>query len=66
MCNVCESKVGTHGTLKIFLIMKDLKWANAILDCVNEMKDLNEESHGPQISTEIVFEENCSECTNFC
>ena len=55
-----ESKVGVRmeRVEDFFNYERDLKWANAILDCVNEMKDLNEESWARKY-TEIVFEENC-------
>ena len=55
-----ESKVGVRMERieDFFNYERDLEWANAILDCVNEMKDLNEESWARKY-TEIVFEENC-------
>ena len=37
---------------------RDLEWAKVILDCVNEMRDLDEELLAREY-TEIVFEENC-------
>ena len=37
---------------------RDLNWAKVILDCVNEMRDLDEELLAREY-TEIVFEENC-------
>lgn len=61
-----ESKVGVRmeRVEDFFNYERDLKWANAILDCVNEMKDLNEESWARKY-TEIVFEENCSNVQTF-
>lgn len=61
-----ESKVGIRmeRVEDFFNYERDLKWANAILDCVNEMKDLNEESWARKY-TEIVFEENCSNVQTF-
>ena len=37
---------------------RDLEWAKVILDCVNEIRDLDEELLAREY-TEIVFEENC-------
>ena len=38
---------------------RDLEWTKTILDCANEMRDLDEELLARKY-TEIVFEENCS------
>ena len=55
-----ESKVGVRmeRVEDFFNYERDLKWANAILDCADEMRDLDEELLAREY-TEIVFEENC-------
>ena len=56
-----ESKVGVRmeRVEDFFNYERDLEWTKTILDCANEMRDLDEELLARKY-TEIVFEENCS------
>ncbi len=53
-----ESGVRMERIEAFFNYERDLEWAKVILDCVNEMRDLDEELLAREY-TEIVFEENC-------